>query len=137
MSAETSMFITANGLSIQTKLHMKVGITMTLLWHMTSPTRIPHATGQYANLLDLFLTSCPEKCSTYVLSPLGTSDHFVVSVKIDAKSEISTDAPFHRTVFRYSKADWDSFRSFMADASLSHIFNQHVEKAACLTSDGF
>ena len=37
MSAETSMFITANGLSIQTKLHLKVGIAMTLLWHMTSP----------------------------------------------------------------------------------------------------
>ena len=102
---------------------------------VTKPTRVPDAPGQYANLLDLFLTSCPEKCSTSVLSPLGSSDHCVVSVKIDAKSEISTDVPFHRTVFRYSKADWDSFRSFMADAPLSHIFNQNSEKAACLTSE--
>ena len=133
------MFITANGLSIQTKLHLKAGIAMTLLWRMTSQNchkTHSNATGQFANLLYLFLTSCPEKCSTSVLSPLGSSDHCVVSVKIDAKSEISTDVPFHRTVFRYSKADWDSFRSFMADAPLSHIFNQNAEKAVCLTYEG-
>ena len=102
---------------------------------VTKPTRVPDATGQYANLLDLFLTSCPEKCSTSVLSPLGSSDHCVVSVKVDTKSDTSTDVPFHRTVFRYSKADWDSFRSFMADAPLSHFFNQDADKAACLTSE--
>ena len=102
---------------------------------VTKPTRVPDATGQYANLLDLFLTSCPERCSTSVLSPLGSSDHCVVSVKVDTKSDTSTDVPFHRTVFRYSKADWDSFRSFMADAPLSHIFNQDADKAACLTSE--
>lgn len=36
---------------------------------MEVSTRVPDATGHHADLLDLFLTSYPEKCLVKVLSP--------------------------------------------------------------------
>ena len=43
------------------------------------PTHIPCVDGQTHNLLDLFLTSHPNKYEIEVLAPLGNSDHKVIS----------------------------------------------------------
>ena len=95
-----------------------------------SPTRVPDAEGHFANLLDLFLTSSPELCTASVQSPLGTSDHSVVSVKVKSKCKDSSDIPFHRSVFRYAKADWDNFRSFISDIPLRDVFRKSASKIA-------
>ena len=100
-----------------------------------APTRVPDVAGHYPNLLDLFLTSCPDRCTHTVSSPRGRSDHCMVSVSINVQCKKSSDAPFHRTVYRYSKANWDEFRSFMADAPLKHFFKFKVSKAASLITD--
>ena len=88
------------------------------------PTRVPDRDGDFASLLDLFLTSVPDKCVHSVTAPLGTSDHCVVSVKVETKYKKSSDAPFHRKVYRFAKADWDGFRSFMSDMPQSSIFSK-------------
>ena len=56
-------------------------------------------------LLDLFLTSIPQCFSLKVTSPLGSSDHCVVTAKCK-QIFLAPSAPFHRTVglYRYSKA---------------------------------
>ena len=48
---------------------------------VTSPTRVPDRDGDTGYLLDLFLTTVPECFSHKVTSPLGSSDHCVVTVK--------------------------------------------------------
>ena len=68
-------------------------------------------------------------------SPLGTSDHSVVSIRVDARCKESPDAPFHRTIFRYDQAEWDNFRSFIADAPLSVFFNKGASEAASYISE--
>ena len=41
--------------------------------------------------------------------PLGNSDHVIVSLSIDFRSNSQWDAPFHRIAYDYSCADWDVF----------------------------
>ena len=50
------------------------------------PTQIPDCDFYSSALLDLFLSSDASICSTMVFSPLGNSDHVVVSVSIDFPS---------------------------------------------------
>ena len=43
-----------------------------------------------------------------MVSPLlGNSDDVLVSVSIDFPTNSKRDAPFHRIVYEYSRADWD------------------------------
>ena len=94
---------------------------------VTSPTRVPDRDGDTGYLLDLFLTSIPDCFSHKVTSPLGSSDHCVVTVK--CKQVFSTPSvPFHRTVYRYSKADWCGFRSFLSQISEDLIVSDDVHK---------
>ena len=81
---------------------------------VTSPTRIPDRDSDGSYLLDLFLTSHPDFFQHSVESPLGTSDHCVVSLSTCFTSS-RHEGPYHRTVLRYRDADWDGFRSFIAD----------------------
>lgn len=76
------------------------------------PTHVPDTDRQYASLLDLFLSTCRELCSSPVLSPVGSSDHSVVSVKIKTKCNKYSDVPLHRTVYGYSMADYTEFSAF-------------------------
>lgn len=73
------------------------------------PTQVLDKKGHQVNLLSFILTSCPDKCLSKVLPPLGTSDHSLISVQIDAKLKVSPDVPFHGMIFHYAKVDWDSF----------------------------
>ena len=98
------------------------------------PTHVPDQAGHFSNLLDLFLTSSPDACSLSVHSPLGSSDHCLIQVKVEAKCSVTPDAPFHRKVFRYSKADWDGFRSYISEIPVSDIFKNMVLLKLPLTS---
>ena len=87
------------------------------------PTRIPdRCTNDTAHLLDLFLTSHPEIHEHFVSSPLGNSDHCVVTVKCKTNISIAS-VPFHRTVYRYSKADWCNLRSFFSQIPWNSLPN--------------
>ena len=50
------------------------------------PTRIPDCDSYGPALLNLFISSDASICSAMAFSPLGNSDHVVVSVSIDFPS---------------------------------------------------
>ena len=62
--------------------------------------------------------------------PLGNSDHVVVSVSIDFSTNSQRDAPFHRTTYDYSRADWDSLDNHLIDVSWEDIFKLSISAAA-------
>ena len=97
---------------------------------VTCPTRVPDRAGDTGYLLDLFLTSNPTCFSHKVTSPLGTSDHCVITVS--GKQVCSTpSAPFHRTVYQFSKADWCGFRTFLSQVQAENlILSENVHKSA-------
>lgn len=80
-------------------------ITYELSKIRNKPTYVSNIIGHHANLLNLFLTSFPDKCSAEVLTLLCSSDHSLINVKIDAKPKTSSNVPFHRTIFWYTKTD--------------------------------
>jgi len=96
---------------------------------VSSPTRVPDRTTDKGYLLDLFLTTNPDSYHHTVSSPLGTSDHCVVSV---ASSTLFSrqSAPFHRTVYNYSKADWCGFRTFLSQVPWRSALKGNVNTAA-------
>ena len=68
-------------------------------------TRIPDCDSYSPALLDLFISSNSSICSTMTFPPLGNSDHLVVSVSIDFRSNPKRVAPFHHIADDYSRAD--------------------------------
>ena len=68
-------------------------------------TRILDCGSRSASLFDLFISSDSGICFTMAFSPLESSDHVVVSVSIDFRSNSQRDAPFHRIVYDYFFAD--------------------------------
>ena len=79
------------------------------------PTLIPECDSHNPALLDLFHTSDTSICSAMAFSPLGNSDHVVVSVSIDFPSNSQRHAPFHRIAYDYSHADWDGLWDHLKD----------------------
>ena len=63
-------------------------------------------------------------------SPLGNSDHVVVSVSIDFPTNSQQDAPFHRIAYDYSRADWDGLRDHLRDVPWEDIFKLSASAAA-------
>lgn len=70
-------------------------ITYKLIQIVAKPTHGPDTTGHHTNFRN---TSCSEKCSVQVLSPLLTSANSLVSVKVCTKPKASPDVPFHKRV---------------------------------------
>lgn len=93
---------------------------------MNKPTCFPDTTGPLANILDPFYSFCFEKSSAELLPPLATSDHSLINVKVDAKPKASSDVPFHRMIFSYTKADCDSLISYITEVSLSAFLKKNV-----------
>jgi len=77
------------------------------------PTRVPQLVGERGYLLDLFLTTSPDKYTTEVLAPLGTSDHCVVTATFSLKSEPIVKLPPKRLIWHYNRAKWSEFNDFL------------------------
>ena len=56
---------------------------------------IPDCDSHIPLLLDLFLSFDTSICSKIALTPLGNSDHVVVSDSVDFLSNLKWDAMFH------------------------------------------
>ena len=92
------------------------------------PTRIP---GPHSPaLLDLFLSSDANICSTMAFSLLGNSDHVVVSVSIDFPTNSQQDAPFHCIGHDYSRTDWNGLRDHLRDVPWEDIFKLGASAAS-------
>ena len=94
------------------------------------PTRIPECDSHIPALLDFFLSSNANICSTMAFAPLGNSDHVVVSVSIDFPTNSQQDAPFHHIAYDYSRADWDGLRDHLRDVPWEDIFKLGASAAA-------
>ena len=62
------------------------------------PTRIPDCDSHSPALSDLFLSFDASICSTMAFAPLGNSDHVVVSVSIDLRTNSQRDAPISHSL---------------------------------------
>ena len=76
-------------------------------------------------------------CSTMAFSPLGNSDHVIVSVSIDFPSNSKRDALIHSIAYDYSRADWDSLCDHLRDFPWKDIFNFGASAAANEFLSGF
>ena len=81
------------------------------------PTRFPDRVDHQPYLLDLFLCSNPDSC-TYFLSSFG---NIVVSVDVKFVVKSTNEHPYHRTVYSYSKADWDGLRDHLRCALVWYL----------------
>ena len=79
------------------------------------PTRFPDCDSHSPALLDIFIYSDANICSTMAFPPLGRSDHVVVSVSIDFPINSKQDTPFHSVDYDYSRADWHGRRDYLRD----------------------
>ena len=68
------------------------------------PTQTPGCESHSPALLDLFISSDANICSTMVFPPLGNSYHVAASVCINYLSNSQRDAMFHRIAYDYSFA---------------------------------
>ena len=77
------------------------------------PTHIPCVDGHSQNILDLFMTSHPEKYDVKLLAPLGNSDHHTISTSFSYTSLRTVSAPApKRIVWQYEKANWSELNRF-------------------------
>ena len=60
---------------------------------------------------------------------MGNSDHVVVSVSIDVPINLKRYAPFHRTAYDYSRADWDGLCDHLRDVQWEDNFNLNASAA--------
>ena len=63
-------------------------------------------------------------------SPLGNSDHVVVSVSIDFPINSKQDTLFHCKAYDYSCADWDGLRDHLRYVPWEDIFKLSASAAA-------
>ena len=91
---------------------------------------IPDCDSHSPALLDLFLSSDTNICSTMAFPPFENFDHVVVSVSIDILSKSIWDAVFHRIVYDYYHADWDSICDHLKDIPWEDIIKLSAATAA-------
>lgn len=61
--------------------------------------------------------------------------HSLIFVNADSKPKGSSDVPFHKTIYWYNKVDWNSFRSYITEASVSALFKNGSSRMSSLISD--
>ena len=81
-------------------------------------------------LLGLFLSFNASIFSTMAFPTLRNSDHVVVSVFIDFRTNSKLSAPFHHIADDFSHADLDSFCDHLKDVSWENIFKLSTSAAA-------
>ena len=91
--------------------HFAISHNLTQL--VNEPTRIPDISSHFANTLDLFLTSDPEKYSLQVNAPLGNSDHCLLTASHLILPEIQTTSRTRR-IWHYRSARWDEFCLYLS-----------------------
>ncbi|MCP3678980.1 MAG: hypothetical protein GY782_01260, partial [Gammaproteobacteria bacterium] len=74
------------------------------------PTRIPDRLGDQPNILDLFLTSNPSAYSVQLFSPLGSSDHNLISNSCAISPLQLQDPPMQRCFWHFPSIKWDDLR---------------------------
>ena len=79
------------------------------------PTRIPDRLGDTPNILDLFLTTHPNPYSVHLFSPLGSSDHRLISVSCPIAPVPPQDPPEKRCLWHFTSARWEDLRRHFAD----------------------
>ena len=79
------------------------------------PTRIPDRLGDTPNILDLFFTSNPSAYSVHLFSPLGSSDHRLISASCPIAPVPSQDPPKRRCYWHFASARWEDLRRHFAD----------------------
>ena len=94
------------------------------------PTQIPDCDSHSPALFDLFISSDAGICSTMTFSPLGNSDHVVISVCIGFPANSQWDAPFHHIAHDYSCADWDGLCDHLRDVPWKDVFKLAASAAA-------
>ena len=94
------------------------------------PTPIPDFDSQSPALLNLFLFSDVNICSTMAFPPLGNS-YVVDSISIDFASNSKQDALFHHIIaYDFSQADWDGLCNHLKAVSWEDIFKLSTSPAA-------
>ena len=79
---------------------------------ISEPTRVPDRSRDKPNTLDLSLTSNPNIYSKPIVdSPLGHSDHCLITLQHDILVSHYHKSFSSQKVFHFSKADWDSLRT--------------------------
>ena len=119
LSLGTLTSIIRIGLPILVELCYNLSISNDLTQMVNFPTRITDCDSHSPALLGLFFSSDASICSTMAFPPLRNSDHVVVSVSIDFPTNSKRDAPFHRIVCDYSRADWDGLRDHLFHGRIS------------------
>ena len=84
----------------------------------------------YYTILDLFIPSNANICSTMAFPQLENSDHVVVSVSIDFPSNSQRNVPFHHIAYGYSLAGWDGLQDNFGVVLLEDIFKLSASAAA-------
>ena len=94
------------------------------------PIRIPDCGSPSPGLLDLFITFDTSICSTMAFSPLRNSNHVVVSVSIDFRSNSQRDTPFHCIAYDCSFADWNGLCDHLREVPWEDIIKLGASAAA-------
>jgi len=95
------------------------------------PTRIPDRLGDTPNILDLFLTSNPSAYSVKLFSPLGSSDHNLISVFCPITPVRPLDPARRRCFWHFSSARWDDLRSYFSDFPWNDYCFQTGDPSEC------
>ena len=61
---------------------------------------------------------------------MGNSDHMVVSVDVKFVVTSTNEPPYHRTVYLYSKAEWDGLTDHLRGVPWLDIFKHDATYAA-------
>ena len=100
-----------------------------------NPTHIPSVEGHSVNILDLFLTSHPERYEVNVNAPLGNSDHCTISAISPLETSPASPAAPKRLVWLYDRADWEGLNNFFTNFNWDLCFlDNNVNLAADMVS---
>ena len=79
------------------------------------PTRIPDRSGITLDILDLFLTFNPSAYSVKLFSPLGSSNHRLISESCPIDPVPPQDLPKWRCFWHYTLVKWGDLRRYYSD----------------------
>ena len=105
-------------------------ISNDLTYMVNLSTQIPDCDSYSPALMDFFLYSGANICSTMAFSPLANSDHVVVSVSIECSTNSKRNALIHCIAYDdFSCADWNDLCDHLRDVPWEDIFKLNVSAA--------